>query len=132
MSSAASEDARDRTAGARRLVSDRGVATVWAAMAVAVLVAVVVFGVELGAAVVARHRIEAAADLAALAAAGHAVDGEPVACAYGERVAEAMHTVVVGCQVVGEEVFVEVSARVQVPPVASADVRARARAGPAG
>lgn len=48
---------------------DRGVATVWTASIVAVLVAVAVFVFWTGAAITTRHRAEAAADLAALAAA---------------------------------------------------------------
>jgi hypothetical protein len=46
---------------------DRGVATVWAAGAIAVLVSMAVFGLHLGEAMVVRHHVESAADLAALA-----------------------------------------------------------------
>jgi secretion/DNA translocation related TadE-like protein len=110
--------------------SDRGVATVWAAMAVAVLMAMAGFGVDLGAAVVARHRVEAAADLAALAAAAHAVDGQPVACAHGDRVAKAMAVWLSSCRVVGQEVFVELEVHATIPLVTGGDVRGRAHAGP--
>ncbi|HEY2100552.1 MAG TPA: pilus assembly protein TadG-related protein, partial [Pseudonocardia sp.] len=48
---------------------DRGVATLWAAGAMSVVLAVMVVGINLGAAASSRHRAEAAADLAALAAA---------------------------------------------------------------
>jgi secretion/DNA translocation related TadE-like protein len=111
---------------------DRGVATVWAAVSVAVLVAFTLFGVDLGAAEVARHRVEAAADLAALAGASHAADGEQVACAYSDRVGAAMNTSLSSCRLVGWEVFVELQARVALPPVAGAQASARARAGPVG
>jgi secretion/DNA translocation related TadE-like protein len=111
---------------------DGGVATVWASAAVAVLVAFTLFGVDLGAAEVARHRVEAAADLAALAGAAHAADGEPVACAYSDRIAAAMNTWLGSCRLVGWEVFVELRATVALPPVAGAQAWARARAGPVG
>ena len=55
--------------------SDDGVATVWAAAAVAVLTTVLAACLHLGAALLARHRAESAADLAALAAAREAVRG---------------------------------------------------------
>ena len=109
---------------------DAGVATVWATAAIAVLVVIMLFGVDLGAAAVARHRVEAAADLAALAGATHAPDGEPVACAYGYRVATAMNTRLAGCQLLGSVISVQLEATVALPPIAGARVSARARAGP--
>lgn len=111
---------------------DEGVATVWAAAMIAVLVAITLFGVDLGAAAVARHRVEAAADLAALAAAAHAFDGAAAACAYADRVAVAMGTALNGCRLMGWEVFVQLEVAVAVPPVVGARVSARARAGPVG
>jgi secretion/DNA translocation related TadE-like protein len=120
---------RARVAGGLR--GDDGLATVWAAGAVGVLAVLVVFGVDLGAAAVARHRVEAAADLAALAAAAHAADDEPTACAYAARTAEHMNARVVVCRLVGWEVFVELDARVALPPLAGALAHGRARAGPA-
>lgn len=109
---------------------DRGVATVWAASAVAVLLSVMVFGISFGLAVVGRHRAEAAADLAALAAAAHAVDGEQVACAYGDRVVAAMGGTLRSCRLEGWRVSVEVEVRAAVPLLPTGTAYGRARAGP--
>ena len=81
------------------LASDRGSATVWTVGAIAVLC--VVFGVVLamGQAVVVRHRAGGAADLAALAAADHWMDGGTAACAQADRVARAQGARVVRCAV---------------------------------
>jgi len=97
----------------------------------AVVLAVAVVGVHLGAAAGTRHRAEAAADLAALAAASHAGDGEIAACAYGARVADAMSVKLVSCRVSGWEAVVELEAR---PPLSLGSwgvAHGRARAGPA-
>jgi secretion/DNA translocation related TadE-like protein len=107
------------------------VATVWAAAAVAVLLALAMFGVDLGAAASLRHRAEAAADLAALAAAGHATGGERVACAYAARVAEGMSTRLRSCRLTGWEAFVEMVADGPIAPLPNGTVSARAHAGPA-
>lgn len=110
---------------------DAGFATVWAAGAIVVLVTLLVFGMQLAAATSGRHRAEAAADLGALAGAVHAVDGEPVACAYAARVAQRMAARLVSCRLNGWEVLVEVSVTpaITLPGVGAA--RGRARAGPA-
>ena len=70
--------------------SERGSATVTAAFAAAVLMTLGVAGVQIGGAVVARHRAQAAADLAALAAAAALPAGSAAACARAEQVAAAM------------------------------------------
>jgi secretion/DNA translocation related TadE-like protein len=112
-------------------VDDRGVATVWAAGAIAVLVGVAVFGLYLGEAMVARHHAESAADLAALAGAGQVLLGEFSACTQTRRVTEGMRVRLVSCQLRGTDVLVEVSAH---PPgwlAAFGSATAQARAGPA-
>ena len=70
-----------------------GLAVLFALGVVAVLLGMLLIGIELGAAVAARHRAEAAADLGALAAAGHAVHGEGPACgrADGKRSSASGH-----------------------------------------
>lgn len=90
---------------------DGGFATVWAAGVIMALTVVAGFGVLLGSAVVTRHRAEAAADLAALAGAGRAVDGERWACDRARWVADRMRVEVVGCRVDGFVVSVVVVAR---------------------
>jgi secretion/DNA translocation related TadE-like protein len=107
---------------------ERGSATVVAAAMVAVLLCVTCAGVYLGSVVVARHRAQAAADLAALAAAARLPSGVLAACARATAVAHEMRVDNTQCGVDGLDVVV--TARV---PVAFAGVaRAAARAGPAG
>ncbi|MDU0295248.1 pilus assembly protein TadG-related protein, partial [Saccharothrix longispora] len=59
--------------------AERGAASVFAVAVVGVWGALVVVGVLVGDGVVARHRVEAAADLGALAAASWVVEGVDVA-----------------------------------------------------
>ncbi|KND33949.1 Rv3654c family TadE-like protein [Streptomyces acidiscabies] len=80
---------------------DRGSASVWGVVVVAVLC--VVFGavLALGQAVVVRHRAAGGADLAALAGAGRALEGAEVACERARGVARAQGGRVVRCSVAG-------------------------------
>lgn len=91
---------------------DDGVATVWAAVAMAVLTSVLMAGLHLGAAILARHRAESAADLAALAAARQAVRGEVAACREAATIAEAAGADVTRCRLVGWDALVEVRVHV--------------------
>ena len=110
---------------------DRGSATVWAAITVAALVAVLSAVLGLVGAVGGRHRAEAAADLAALAAAGQAVRGEAVACRRAGDVAAGSGGRVVLCRVRGAEAVVEVEVALRATVFGAITARARARAGPA-
>ncbi|MBY8881399.1 hypothetical protein K7862_27725 [Streptomyces sp. PLK6-54] len=87
-----------------------------------VLLAVFAAALFMSQAVVARHRAGGAADLAALAAADHALDGSRVACGLAKKVAEAQGARLRRCEVEGEVVEV-------VAEVGGAQVRSRA--GPA-
>lgn len=110
---------------------DRGVATIWAAVVIAVLAGMAVFGLHLGEALVARHHAESAADLAALAAAGYVLPGEQYACSQARRVTDRMRVDLVSCRIQGWDALVDVTAR---PPglVGHLGVAAaQARAGPA-
>jgi secretion/DNA translocation related TadE-like protein len=109
---------------------DRGVATLWAAGAMSVVLAVMVVGINLGAAASSRHRAEAAADLAALAAASHAGDGEAAACAHGARVAHGMSARLVSCRLAGWEAAVEIEVRPSLALGSWGVAHGRARAGP--
>ncbi|MDN5934535.1 MAG: flp pilus-assembly TadE/G-like family protein, partial [Pseudonocardia sp.] len=109
---------------------DAGFATVWAAGAVAVLMGLLLIGIELGAAVAARHRAEAAADLAALAAAGHAVHGAAAACARAAGIAEQMDARIRTCRLDGWEALVEVEAALRLAMLGPTAATGRARAGP--
>lgn len=109
---------------------DDGYATVWAVGVMAVVLVVMLVGLDLGMAIGGRHRAEAAADLAALAAASHADDGEPAACAYAARIAEGMATRLVECRLSGWEVRVELEAGARLFLGAWGAAFGRARAGP--
>lgn len=97
----------------------------------AALVTVTVGGACLGAAVVARHRAQAVADLAALAAAAHVPDGAAIACAQASELARVMGTGVVACTIDGLDVVVTVEAPSALGLAGMAPARAMARAGPA-
>lgn len=100
---------------------DRGSATVWALAVMGVLLALFATGLLVAHAVVLRHRAGAAADLAALAAADHALDGRARACTLAAEIARAQGARLVACAVTGE--VADVVADV-------AGTRVRSRAGP--
>lgn len=106
---------------------DRGSATVTACFAMLALIAVTVTVAHLGSAVVARHRAQSGADLAALAAADQAVQGVDTACAAAEIVAERMRLTVDECQLDGWDAVVTVTSAVGLGIGTAA---AAARAGP--
>ena len=99
-----------------------------AAFLVAVVVVVAIGGIAVGAAVVARHRAQAAADLAALAAAAELPAGPAVACRRAADVAVATGALVRDCQVLNLDVVVTVAVRVG--GRTGGEARAGARAGP--
>jgi secretion/DNA translocation related TadE-like protein len=113
-----------------RRPADDGVATVVAVGALAGLIVVTAVAVSLGGAVSTRHRLEAAADLAALAAAAHAVQGTEAGCGAARRVTEGMAARLIACRLADWDVEVEVSAGASLPFVAPVAAHAYARAGP--
>lgn len=76
----------------------------------AVLLAVTVGGFYLGSAVIARHRAQAAADMAALAAAARLPEGAEVACGQASVIATAMGVDVAACDVDELDVVVTIRA----------------------
>ena len=114
-----------------RLRDERGAATVMVAGMAAVLMLLVVLGLQLGGAVLTRHRVAAAADLAALAAAGQLAAGADRACERARWVVERMSATTTACRVVEWEVYVSVTARPPGWAVLSGTANAHARAGPA-
>ncbi|BBY06010.1 Rv3654c family TadE-like protein [Mycobacterium noviomagense] len=110
----------------RRRRAEDGAATVLAAAMVAVLLCVTGGGVYLGSAVVARHRAQAAADLAALSAAARVPAGVEAACARASLLVRRMRADQIDCWVQGLDVVVTVE--VAVGKVGRAT--AAARAGP--
>jgi secretion/DNA translocation related TadE-like protein len=105
---------------------DRGSATVVAVAMVAVLLCVTGAGAYLGSVLVARHRAQSAADLAALAAAARLPSGIAAACADAVLVAREMRVTDPRCEVDGLDVVVTVEVAVFFGGAA----RAAARAGP--
>ena len=94
---------------------------------IAALVVLTAGSAHIGGAVIARHRAQAAADLAALAAAAALPTGVQSACAQASTLATMMGTAAVDCSVQGLDVVIAVEASSPSGPA-----RALARAGPAG
>jgi secretion/DNA translocation related TadE-like protein len=117
------------TVGGREPLDD-GYATVFAAAAVGVLVCLLGLGLQVGAAVLARHGAETAADLAALAGAREAVRGADVACARATEVAAGNDARLVACSVEGWTVIVVTERSCGCMPSVAGDASGRARAGP--
>lgn len=88
----------------------------------AVLLAFTMGGFHLGSAVVSRHRAQAAADLAALAAAVRLPAGVEAACGQASVIASAMSVGIAECRVDDLDVVVTIQA---------GRAHAAARAGPA-
>ena len=109
---------------------DRGTATVFACVGVAVLLLVTGLAVHLGSAVLARQRAETGADLAALAGAAQLLRGAEFACATAARVAQVNRVEVRSCSTDGLDLLVEVSAEVAGGGAFGGSASGRARAGP--
>jgi secretion/DNA translocation related TadE-like protein len=116
---------------------DRGSVTVWLASACALVLLAATTGALRGLAVLGRHRAEAAADLAALAAAGQlgTASGDPSPCSLARTVAAGNRAAVLACRVAPSAdgrsgvVDVVVAASIGLPVLGRVDVRASARAG---
>jgi secretion/DNA translocation related TadE-like protein len=115
-------------AGAWR--DDRGGATVWVLSAGVLIVLLAGVEAAAGAAITARHRAYNAADLAALAGAARAVEGERAACSRAGQVAAANGAVVVACRLDGWDLMVTVQVRPGGLAGLAGVAQAQARAGP--
>lgn len=107
---------------------ESGSASVLAAFLVAALVAVTMAGVWIGSAVVAHHRAQAAADLAALVAAQRIPEGPGAACASAASLATAMGAALRQC--VTERLDVVLTVEVSSAAPIGGRAVASARAGP--
>ncbi len=111
---------------------DRGIATVWAAALMLVLLLVAAVAMAMGSLVVTRFRVSTVADLAAISAA------QGVGCAEAQDLARVHAMEVRSCDFVGTDVIVEVVGRPPDPLVrlsvwlgrVAPELSARARAGP--
>jgi secretion/DNA translocation related TadE-like protein len=112
-------------------VSERGSATLVAVAMMAVLLAIALGGSLVASAVIARHRAQAAADLAALAAARWIGSGPQAACVWAASVAMANRSRLVACTPDGLDVVVTVEVAVVLGRLGVGSARAAARAGPA-
>lgn len=112
------------------LGDDRGSASILGCSVMAALVAITAMAVHAGAAVVTRHRAQAAADLSALAVASALDRGVTTACGAADRITTRMRVQVRRCEIDGWDAVVEVSASIS-PLFAGVDAGAVARAGPA-
>lgn len=121
---------RGRGGSGSSLGDERGSTTVLTAVVIVVLMLLVGLGIQLGAAVSTRHRVAAAADLAALAAAARAIEG-PAACERARWVVERMAATMTACRIVGWQAYVEATARPPGWAAVSGTANAHARAGPA-
>ncbi|GGK60604.1 Rv3654c family TadE-like protein [Nocardia camponoti] len=110
--------------------NDTGSATVFACLALAALIALTLLVSQVGAGVVARHRAQSAADLAALSAAAVLVDGADAACAKAEAIAREAGARVVECVVADWDVRINVTANVTLGVFGARLIAAAARAGP--
>ncbi|MGK2854924.1 MAG: Rv3654c family TadE-like protein [Microbacteriaceae bacterium] len=111
-----------------RVAEETGSASLIAVALIALLLAVTAGLAVLGSVVIARHRAQSAADLAALSAAVWLTSGPQAACARAVSVAAAVRTEVTDCSVQGLDAVVTVEADAGVPGWRAS---ARARAGPA-
>ena len=122
--------AASRGTGLRGGWADEGSATVWALAVGVVIVAVAVASATVGAAIVARHRAQTAADLGALAGAGRAIEGEPAACARAEVVVADNGGRLVSCRLDGFDLTVIATVTPNGMAAVAGPARATATAGP--
>lgn len=110
---------------------DDGTATVWVLAAGLLGLSVAIAFATAGGAMVARHRAESAADLAAIAGAIVARQGPDVACGRASLISSANGATLVACELDG----LDVTVHVEVAPAGAAALagvaRGAARAGPA-
>jgi secretion/DNA translocation related TadE-like protein len=118
------------TRGRRRFrdgADDAGAGGVLALAIVAAVIALTFTAIALGAALVARQRVVAAADASALAAADALLGAHPGApCGLAAEVAAAHRVALIGCELHGAEALVTTGAE-----FAGLPIRAESRAGPA-
>jgi secretion/DNA translocation related TadE-like protein len=116
----------------RRRSGERGSATVLMLAVIVAVLTLTVCGLLLSSAVLASHRARAAADLAALAAAGALLQGQPspAACQAAQTVATANHGRLRRCVAVGMDVSISLTVPAKIRGLGVAT--ARSRAGPGG
>jgi secretion/DNA translocation related TadE-like protein len=118
------------TTGRRCDQADRGSAGILVLVLASILALVGVLAAGVGAVSVARHRAASAADLAALAAADRALQGEASACAAAHRAADEVGARVERCGLDGDVADVQVAVRPAGAVGSWGVARSHSRAGP--
>ncbi|MEH1098189.1 Rv3654c family TadE-like protein [Micromonospora sp. CPCC 205561] len=113
-----------------RQAGERGGATVCVLAVGLAFVVAGIFGAAVGAAGTARQQARVAADLGALAGAGQALLGEPLACRRAAEIANANGGRLLACRLDGLDVLVTAEVIVEPLPGLTRAARAGARAGP--
>ncbi|WP_336212141.1 Rv3654c family TadE-like protein [Nonomuraea sp. LPB2021202275-12-8] len=111
--------------------NDRGSATLWSVALMGALMAVATALAMVGSVRVARHRLNDAADLSALAAARLAVVDPGSACAHAATLAVKNDVELLNCVITGEVADVWTSLEITLPGLGTHTLTGRARAGPA-
>lgn len=113
------------------MAADRGSATLWCVALSGLLLAVATTFAIVGAARVAHHRAQSAADLSVLVAARWALAAPTEACARASRLAAENGAQLVRCTLTDAVADLTVSVGLSLPALGDRVVLARARAGPA-
>ncbi|WP_425437415.1 Rv3654c family TadE-like protein [Nonomuraea indica] len=113
------------------MVRDRGSATLWGVALMGLLMAVATALAIVGSVRVARHQVNDAADLSALAAARLAIADPDGACARAASLAVDNGVHLARCEINGEVADVWTSMLIAVPLIGTRELIGRARAGPA-
>lgn len=109
--------------------ADAGSATILAAVGAAAMLVILAVGLQVTGAVIARHRAEAAADLAALAGATEVLSGLEAACGQAASIAAANGGRLDDCELLGLDLRITVQIAVSIGPIGTS-ATGRARAGP--
>ncbi|MEU7003703.1 Rv3654c family TadE-like protein [Nonomuraea sp. NPDC046570] len=115
----------------RSRVKDRGSATIWCVAVMGLVLMVGMTFAIVGAARVAHHRAQSAADLSALAAARRAFADPVEACAHAATLAQANGAVLLECAIIEPVAEVTTSVSFALPGLGTRAVTGHARAGPA-
>lgn len=113
------------------MAADRGSATLWCVALSGLLLAIATTFAIVGAARVAHHRAQSAADLSVLVAARWALAAPTEACARASRLAAENGAQLVRCTLTDAVADLTVSVGLSLPALGDRVVLARARAGPA-
>ncbi|MEU7862828.1 Rv3654c family TadE-like protein [Nonomuraea sp. NPDC049141] len=110
--------------------ADRGSASLWGVALMGLLMTVAMAFVTVGSVRVARHHVQDAADLSALAAARLAIVDPQAACDRAKIIAAKNAVQLLQCTLTGEIADVRTSLTITLPAIGTRTLTGRARAGP--